>query len=219
MTHTLWTLVSVDTGCTTVTPIKVAACIVHFIIAVSVWDQLKWTITGIMWGAYTINTKSCVDIRSTTITSIIVAFCSICKIIAITVTYIARDFTALKIYTKLGMFQTILWKQIINLHSIASSTEQEQKGPGEGVLVIFCPKHSHSEQYAALISGPQQSPPSKPQPAVFVSSSHQPSPLQLGFELSQAGIQNQTASNSTLMLCSGSAYLIAGKSNKNIFIQ
>ena len=83
--------------------------------------------------------------------------------------------------------------------------------------MIFSPKHSHVEQYIVLTSGPQQSPPSKPQPAVLVSSSHQPSPIQLGFELSQAGIQNQTASNSTLMLCSGSAYLQANQ--KKYFIQ
>ena len=69
------------------------------------------------------------------------------------------------------MFQTRLGTQIINLHPIAPSTEQEQKVPGEGVLVIFSPKHSHSVQYAVLTSGPQQSPPSKPQPSLLVSSS------------------------------------------------
>ena len=83
----------------------------------------------------------------------------------------------MKIYTKLGMFQTRLGTQIINLHPIAPSTEQEQKGPGEGVLVIFSPKHSHLEQYAVLTSGPQQSPPSKPQPSLLFSSSQKLSPM------------------------------------------
>ena len=110
MTHTIWTLVSVGTGTTTVTTIKVATCIVGFIIAVSIWDQVKWTITGIMWVAYTINTNLYVDIGSTTITSIIVAFCGICMIMTITVTDSVRGFTALKINIKLGPFQIILWK-------------------------------------------------------------------------------------------------------------
>ena len=73
----------------------------------------------------------------------------------------------------------------------ASSTEQEQKGPGAGLLIIFSSKHSHSEQYWVLTSGPQQSPPSKPQPATLFSSSHEPSPIQWGLGLEQAGIQNQ----------------------------
>ena len=45
-----------------------------------------------------------------------------------------------------GLLQFILSKQINNLQSNTSSTEQEQKGPGAALLVIFTPKHSHSEQ-------------------------------------------------------------------------
>ena len=78
-----------------------------------------------------------------------------------------------------------------NLQSNAPSLEQEQKGPGAALLVIFSPKHWQSEQYAVLTLGPQQSPPSKPHPALLVSSSQTPSPIQCGFELSQANIQNQ----------------------------
>ena len=83
----------------------------------------------------------------------------------------------MKIYTKLGMFQTRLGTQIINLHPIAPSTEQEQKGPGAALLVIFSPKHSQSEHCEVLTSGPQQSPPSKPQPALLFSSSQIPVPI------------------------------------------
>jgi hypothetical protein len=93
------------------------------------------------------------------------------------------------------MFQTILLKQIINLHSITSSTEQEQKGPGEALLVIFSPKHSQSEHCEVLTSGPQQSPPSKPQPSTLFSSLHHPVPILSGIGLTQAGIQNQTRFN------------------------
>ena len=68
-----------------------------------------------MWVAYTISTNFCVDIRSTTITYIIVAFCSICIIITIAIIHYARDFTALKIKIKFGLFQIILRKQINKL--------------------------------------------------------------------------------------------------------
>ena len=34
-----------------------------------------------------------------------------------------------------------------NSHPTAPSIEQEQKGPGAALLVIFSPKHSHTEQY------------------------------------------------------------------------
>ena len=59
----------------------------------------------------------CVDIRSTTIISIIVAFCSICTIITISVTYKARNFTALKINIKLGLFQIVYENKLIT-HSL-----------------------------------------------------------------------------------------------------
>ena len=68
-------------------------------------------------------------------------------------------------------------KKINNLQSNTPSTEQEQKGPGAALLVIFSPKHSHSEQKAVLTSGPQQSPPSKPQPALLFSSLQLPVPI------------------------------------------
>ena len=68
---------------------------------------------------------------------------------------------------------------------------QEQKGPGVALLVIFSPKHSQSEHCEVLTSGPQQSPPSKPQPATLFSSLHQPVPILSGIGLKQAGIQNQ----------------------------
>ena len=68
------------------------------------------------------------------------------------------------------------------------STEQEQKGPGAALLVIFSPKHSHSVQKAVLASGPQQSPPSKPQPALLFWSSQKPSPIRWGAGLKQAEI-------------------------------
>ena len=58
------------------------------------------------------------------------------------------------------LFQIILLEQINNLQSNTFSKEQEQKAPGAALVVIFFPKHSHSEQYAVLTSGPQQSPPS-----------------------------------------------------------
>ena len=78
-----------------------------------------------------------------------------------------------------------------NLQPNAPSTEQEQKGPGAGLLIIFSSKHSHSEQYWVLTFDPQQSPPSKPHPATLFSSSHEPSPIHWGLGLEQAGIQNQ----------------------------
>ena len=92
-----------------------------------------------------------------------------------------------------GMFQSMIWKKKTSQPN-ASSTEQEQKGPGAGLLIIFSSKHSHSEQYWVLTSGPQQSPPSKPQPATLFSSSHEPSPIQWGLGLEQAGIKNQLCS-------------------------
>ena len=101
------------------------------------------------------------------------------------------EFTALKIKVKYGFFHIVLLKKINNLQSNTPSTEQEQKGPGAALLVIFSPKHWQSEQYAVLTLGPQQSPPSKPQPALLLSSSQLPSPIQRGFKLSQARMQNQ----------------------------
>ena len=74
------------------------------------------------------------------------------------------------------------------LQSNTPSTEQEQKGPGAALLVIFSPKHWHSEQWEVLTSGPQQSPPSKPQPALLFSSSQYPVPILWGIGLEQAGI-------------------------------
>ena len=89
-----------------------------------------------------------------------------------------------------GMFQSIIW-EIKNSQPNAPSTEQEQKGPGAGLLIKFSSKHSHSEQYWVLTFDPQQSPPSKPHPATLFSSSHEPSPIHWGLGLEQAGIQNQ----------------------------
>ena len=54
--------------------------------------------------------------------------------------------TALRIKIKYSLFQFILSKQINNLQSDTPSKEQEQKGPGAALLVIFSPKHWHSEQ-------------------------------------------------------------------------
>ena len=138
-------MVCVSTHSTTVTSIIVAVCIVGFIVAITIWYELLWAIT-VLWVAYTVSTNMCVDIRSTTFTSIIIAFCSIYVIIAITITYRTRGFTALKSNIKCGLLQIILSKQINNLQSNTPSTEQEQKGPGAALLVIFSPKHSQSEQ-------------------------------------------------------------------------
>ena len=93
-----------------------------------------------------------------------------------------------------GMFQSIIWKKKTSQPN-ASSTEQEQKGPGAGLLIKLSSKHSHSEQYWVLTSGPQQSPPSKPQSATLFSSSHEPSPIHWGLGLKQAGIQNQSCTD------------------------
>jgi hypothetical protein len=75
------------------------------------------------------------------------------------------------------VLQITLTIQINNLQSNTPSTEQEQKGPGAALLVIFSPKHSQSAQKVVLTSGPQQSPPSKPQPALLFSSSQIPVPI------------------------------------------
>ena len=83
-------------------------------------------------------------------------------------------------------------KQINNLQSNAPCTEQEQKGPGAALLAIFSPKHSQSEHDEVLTSGPQQSPPSKPQLGTLFSSWHQPVPILAEIGLKQAGIQNET---------------------------
>ena len=53
------------------------------------------------------------------------------------------------------------------------------------------PLQTHSQQCSLFTHGPQQSPPSKPQPALLTSSSHQPAPIQWGFELSQARKPNE----------------------------
>ena len=145
ITDTIQTMICVSTVSTTVTSIKVAICIVHFIIAETIRYQFLWTIT-VLWIAYTVSTNICVDIRSTTITSIIIAFCVIYMIITITIIYKTRKFTALKSNIKCGLLQIILSKQINNLQSNTPSTEQEQKGPGAALLIIFSPKHWHSEQ-------------------------------------------------------------------------
>ena len=138
-------MVCVGTRSTTVTSIIVAVCSVGFIIAVTIWYEFLWTIT-VLWVAYTISTNLCVYIRSTTITSIIIAFCSIYMIVTIAIIYKTSKFTALKSNIKCGLFQIILSKQINNLQSNTPSTEQEQKGPGAALLVIFSPKHWQSEQ-------------------------------------------------------------------------
>ena len=57
-------------------------------------------------------------------------------------------------YKNLGRFYRVPFKSLLrvqikrvnNLQSNAPSTEQEQKGPGAALLVIFSPKHWHSEQ-------------------------------------------------------------------------
>ena len=67
-------------------------------------------------------------------------------ILAKTISYFTRDLTALKINIKCGVLQFILSKQINNLQSNTPSTEQEQNGPGAALLVVFSPKHLHSEQ-------------------------------------------------------------------------
>jgi hypothetical protein len=98
-------------------------------------------------------------------------------IIAIAIIYRTRGLTALKSKIQCGFFQFTLSKQINNLQSNTPSKEQEQKGPGAALLVIFSPKHSHTVQKAVLTSGPQQSSPSKPQTALLFSSSQKPSPM------------------------------------------
>ena len=190
ITDTIQTMICVSTVSTTVTSIKVAICIVHFIIAETIRYQFLWTIT-VLWIAYTVSTKLCVDIRSTTITSIKIAFLVIQLIFTITISYITRGLTALTIRIEYSVFQLILSKQINNLQSNTPSTEQEQKGPGAASLVIFSPTHLHSEQSRVLTSGPQQSPPPNTQPALLFSSSHPPVQILSGIGLEQAGIQTQ----------------------------
>ena len=120
MTQTIRTIICNCTWTTAIPTVKVTICIVGFIIAISIANQIKWNCTVQIFITVTFSTIICVDIRSTTITSIIVAFCSICSIIAITVIYLVRDFTALKIYTKLkgdAMNLTVTFQNVTSFYS------------------------------------------------------------------------------------------------------
>ena len=128
ITDTIQTMICVSTVSTTVTSIKVAICIVHFIIAETIRYQFLWTIT-VLWIAYTVSTNLCVDIRSTTIASIIVAFCDIYMIITITIIYTTRGLTALKLIKNIVCFILFHQNKSITyslIHLLQSRNKQVQ---------------------------------------------------------------------------------------------
>ena len=138
MAQTIRTIFCLCASSAAVPTIKITICIIGFIIAVSIANQIKWSCT-VQNIADTIITIIFVDIRSTTIISIIVAFCSICIIITIVVIYIARDFTALKIKIESILFLIILWKKSITHSPWYLPLSKNKKVPVKLCLWYFLP--------------------------------------------------------------------------------
>ena len=72
MAQTIQTIFCVDTKSTAIPTIKVATCIVGFIITKAIGNQIKWSCTVQIFVTYTFRAPICVHIRSTTIPTIII---------------------------------------------------------------------------------------------------------------------------------------------------
>ena len=173
ITDTIWTVICFGKISTTVTSIIIAAWIVRFIIAVSIWYRFKWTIiTDFMW--VTLH----VDITFTTIPPIIVEFCSIYISMTVSVIHNSRVLTAVYYTsTEQVQMQLCLLYFLPSIHTLCNKQSWHQvhnsyhhQSHSQLYLMNLIPFswgkvksprwHSQSEQILLLIQSPQQSPPS-----------------------------------------------------------